>query len=57
MVAVSWGFVVAQVVVGFVFGGRDVPYLTVESAVVVPVDPFGGGQLDVRRASSRAAAA
>jgi hypothetical protein len=31
----------------FVFDGRDVTYLTVQAAVVVPVDPLGGAQLDV----------
>jgi hypothetical protein len=41
------GFRVCSVVVGFVFGGWDVPYLTVEPEVVVPVDPLGGGEFDV----------
>jgi hypothetical protein len=35
------------VVVGLVFGGWDVPDLSVESAVAVPVDPLGGGQFDL----------
>ena len=33
--------------VGLVLGGREVTYLTVESAVAVPVDPLGGGELDL----------
>src|SRR5690349_18408611 len=41
------GFREFRVVVGFVLAGRDMAYLTVESAVVVPVDPLGGGQLDL----------
>ena len=36
-----------SVVSGFHFGGRDVAAVLVEAAVVEPVDPFGGGQLDV----------
>ena len=37
------------VVSGLQFGGCDVAAVLVEAAVVVPVDPFGGGQLDLRR--------
>jgi hypothetical protein len=41
------GFRGFSVVVGLVFDGRDVPDLTVESTVAVPVDPLRGGQLDL----------
>jgi hypothetical protein len=41
------GFRGFHVVVGFVLDGRNLPYLTVESSVVVPVDPLCGGQLDL----------
>lgn len=43
----TWGFVAARWC-GFVFDGWDVPYCTVEPSAVVPVGPFGGGELDVR---------
>ena len=36
-----------SVVSSFHLGGRDVAAVLVEAAVVEPVDPFGGGQLDV----------
>jgi hypothetical protein len=36
-----------NVVGGLVLDWRDVAYLTVESAVAVPVDPLGGGELDL----------
>src|SRR5690606_6553552 len=32
---------------GLVFGWRDVPELAVQSSVVVPVDVFGDGDLDI----------
>ena len=31
---------------GLELGGRDIAAVLVESAVVEPVDPFGGGQFD-----------
>lgn len=44
---------VLSVVVGLVFGRRDVPDRGVQALVVEPVDPLGGGYLDVGQACLR----
>jgi hypothetical protein len=42
----GWSLVLS-VVGSLEFDGRDVAAVFVEAAVVEPVDPFGGGQLDL----------
>src|SRR5690606_30581936 len=39
--------VAGRVVVVLVLGGREVPEATVQASVVVPLDPSGGGELDL----------